>query len=100
MSERRLTRTRTQVPDANNNHVLKNQQAASMICNNCGKDNGLSTSAICWYCYEPFSEANRSSVILDNDKKRLKWIDRRLGQIGIDVRQSKHHIQMRYYLEL
>lgn len=36
----------------------------------------------------------------EDDKQRLEWIERRLGQLGIDVRQSKHHIQMRYYLEL
>lgn len=41
-----------------------------------------------------------SSAIRADDKKRLKWIDQRLGQLGIDVRQSKHHTQMRYYLEL
>lgn len=35
-----------------------------------------------------------------DDMKRLDWIEKRLGQLGIDVRQSKHHIQMRYYLEL
>lgn len=36
----------------------------------------------------------------DSDKKKLQWIEKNLGQLGIDVRQSKHHIQMRYYLEL
>lgn len=29
---------------------------------------------------------------------RHDWISRRLGQLGIDARQSKHHAQMRFYL--
>lgn len=30
----------------------------------------------------------------------VEWIHKRLGQLGIDVRQSKHHIQMHYYLNV
>ena len=32
--------------------------------------------------------------------KERDWIERRLGQLGIDVRQSKAHREMRRYLEL
>lgn len=39
-------------------------------------------------------------LIHPDDKNRLGWMNKRLGQVGIDARQSKHHIQMRYYLEL
>lgn len=30
----------------------------------------------------------------------IHWIEARIGQIGIDVRQSKEHANMRLYLEL
>ena len=34
------------------------------------------------------------------DKLRFSWIDKRLGQLGINVRQHDQHMQMRYYIEL
>lgn len=30
----------------------------------------------------------------------VAWIDQRLGQLGIDVRQPDNYRQMRYYLDL
>jgi hypothetical protein len=35
-----------------------------------------------------------------NLEPHLRWIESRLGQLGIDVRQSKQHQQMRFYLKL
>lgn len=35
-----------------------------------------------------------------DDRRRMEWIECRLGQLGIDVRQSGLHRQMHYYLEL
>lgn len=32
--------------------------------------------------------------------ERFEWIDKRLGQLGIDIRQSGAHLEMRRYLEL
>ncbi len=31
---------------------------------------------------------------------RCQWIEKRIGQIGVDVRQPLQHIEMLYYLEL
>ncbi len=33
-------------------------------------------------------------------KRRCHWIEKNLGQLGIDVRQSGQHQEMLYYLEL
>lgn len=33
-------------------------------------------------------------------KNRLSWIEKRLGQLGVDIRQSQEHCGMEYYLEL
>ena len=41
----------------------------------------------------------RMKTIEESERDRHDWIDRRLGQLGIDVRQSGHHSQMRFYLE-
>jgi len=33
-------------------------------------------------------------------KQEMKWIDDRIGTLGIAVRQSQQHDEMIYYLEL
>lgn len=48
----------------------------------------------------PPTKCPRCFDITQDAKDRLQWMERRLSGLGVDVRQSGAHTEMKYYLNL